>query len=80
MTLTGAQVREARALLGWSQDELAGRVGVSATTIAYFENDRRRPLVGRVSAMRQTLETAGVEFIAENGGGAGVRLMRKDAL
>jgi transcriptional regulator with XRE-family HTH domain len=34
MTITGAQVKAARQLLGWSQSRLAGEVGVSASNIA----------------------------------------------
>ena len=34
---------------------------------------------GRVAAMRQAMEIGGVEFIPENGGGAGVRLRKGEA-
>ena len=33
MTLTSEQVKVARQLLGWSQSDLAGHVGVSTTTV-----------------------------------------------
>jgi hypothetical protein len=41
----------------------------------------KRPaaVIGNLAAIRATLEAAGVVFIAENGGGAGVRL-RKGAI
>lgn len=73
------QVKAARALLAWSQHDLAKHSGVSYPTIARLEKEDGQ-LGGRtttVSAIRSALETAGVEFIPENGGGAGVRL-RKD--
>jgi transcriptional regulator with XRE-family HTH domain len=70
MTLTGEQVREARDLLEWSQDELAGRVGVSATMISFFENNRRRPSVELVAEIRDAFYAAGIRFP----GGSGVRL------
>lgn len=72
------QVKAARALLAWSQHDLANASGVSYPTIARLEKDDG-PLGGRAStveAIRTALERAGVEFIAENGGGAGVRLSR----
>lgn len=72
------QVKAARALLAWSQHDLAAASGVSYPTIARLEKDDG-PLGGRAStveAIRTALERAGIEFIAENGGGAGVRLSR----
>jgi transcriptional regulator with XRE-family HTH domain len=63
----------ARAALGLGVRELAELAKVSPDTIARLE--RGEELRGRtVDAIRTALETAGVEFIAENGGGAGVRL------
>ena len=35
--------------------------------------------VGNVDTVQKTLEADGVEFIAENGGGAGVRLAKSDS-
>lgn len=73
------QVKAARALLAWSQHDLASASGVSYPTIARLEKEDG-PLGGRaatVAAIRAALETAGVEFIAENGGGAGVRMKKR---
>jgi transcriptional regulator with XRE-family HTH domain len=54
---------------------LAGLASVSTNTITRFE--RGEPLKERtIAAIRAALEAAGVEFIAENGGGAGVRLRK----
>jgi hypothetical protein len=39
-----------------------------------FERDRRRVSLGAIAALKAAFETAGVVFIDENGGGAGVRL------
>ena len=50
-SLTADQITAARNLLGWSQDELAGRAGVSRGTISQFETGARRPSDG-----------AGIEF------------------
>ena len=78
--MTSEQVRGARAMLRMEQSDLAARAGVSLETIKRVE---RKPgkisaLVGTVDAIRGALEGAGVEFIAENGGGAGVRLKKPE--
>jgi transcriptional regulator with XRE-family HTH domain len=65
----------ARAALQLGVRDLAEAAQVSPTTITRLE--RGESLYARtVDAIRATLEAAGVEFIAENGGGAGVRLRK----
>ena len=75
------QIKAARSLLGWSQDDLADRSGVSKPTIGRLEaTDSDEPIGGRPetgAALVAALEKAGVEFIPENGGGAGVRLAKR---
>ena len=66
------QIKAARALLAWSQEELAAAADVSIPTIKRLEA-QDGPLGGRSSA----LEAAGVEFIDENGGGPGARLRKR---
>ncbi len=69
------QCKMARAALDLGVRELAEKAGVSPDTIARFE--RGDPLKERtIFAIRAALESAGVDFIAENGGGAGVRLRK----
>jgi predicted transcriptional regulator len=72
------QIKAARALLDWSQEQLAASAEVSIPTIKRLEaNDG--PLGGRgltVEKILTSLEAAGVEFIDENGGGPGVRLRK----
>ena len=79
--MTGAQVREARRLLGWSADRLVRFCGIPTAVVRTFENTgkMRKPAMGwpledREAVIRVVLEEAGIEFIAENGGGPGVRL------
>ncbi len=73
------QIRAARALLGWSQAQLAEAAGVSIPTVKRAEGNAAIAASAQsLTAIRSALEAAGVEFIAENGGGPGVRL-RKDA-
>lgn len=72
------QVKAARALLRWSQTDLAEASGVSLPTIKRLEASTGE-MGGRLitlDAIRSALEAAGVQFIAENGGGAGVRLIK----
>ncbi|MGH6794291.1 MAG: helix-turn-helix domain-containing protein [Methylocella sp.] len=65
----------ARAALQIGVRDLARLAKVSASTIARFEADEK--LTERtVDAIRAALEKAGVEFIDENGAGAGVRLSK----
>lgn len=71
-----SQIRAARALLGASQEELAKVVGTSTKTIRRAEAGEGKVAKETLAAIRAALEAAGVEFIAENGGGPGVRLMR----
>ena len=73
-----AQMRMARAALGWGVRELAEKAGVTANTVTRIENgsDAKR---STLDAIRSSFETAGIEFIPENGGGAGIRFReRKD--
>ncbi|MEO5755745.1 MAG: XRE family transcriptional regulator [Mesorhizobium sp.] len=72
--ITGAQCRAARALVEWTREKLAGNSGVDALTIEEFE--RRISLPGQDvrDTLQTALENAGAVFIAENGGGIGVRL------
>lgn len=52
----------------------AARVGVATVRRAEAETGVVSITVANAAAIRAALEAAGVEFIAENGGGAGVRL------
>jgi transcriptional regulator with XRE-family HTH domain len=74
--LTPAQSRAARALINWSQPELAAASGASVSTIRDFETGKRQPIGNNLSAIRSALEGAGVVFVDENGDGPGVRLRK----
>jgi transcriptional regulator with XRE-family HTH domain len=72
------QSRAARGLLKWTQSQLAKESGVALSTVADFEGDKRHPREDNLSAMRRSLEKAGVEFItAKSGKGFGVRLQEE---
>jgi transcriptional regulator with XRE-family HTH domain len=78
--LTSELIRAARALLRWEQKTLAEASAVSLPTIKRLEG--KPGLLGAhqptENALRSALEAAGVEFIPENGGGAGVRLRKAE--
>ncbi len=74
---TPAISRAARGLLDWSQTDLAEKAGVSLSTVRDFETGKRTPIANNISAMQKAMEGAGVQFISENGGGAGVRLRKR---
>jgi hypothetical protein len=78
MGISSAQLRAARALLRWSAVDLAKASRVGVATIRRVEViDGDIPVTSaNEAALRKALETAGVEFIEENGGGPGVRLRK----
>ncbi len=76
--MTAAQLRAARALLRMPADKLAEAAGVSLVTIRRAEalDGPVTMMRANLDAIRRALEAGGVEFIPENGGGAGVRLRK----
>lgn len=71
----GNQIKAARALLGWSQDQLAQAASLSVPTVKRAEGQAAiSASADAVAAIRAALESAGVQFLDENGGGPGVRL------
>ncbi|RUV75895.1 MAG: XRE family transcriptional regulator [Mesorhizobium sp.] len=78
MTITAGQLRAARGLIGWAQQDLAEKAEVGRATIADFEAGKRAPYATTLTRLQETLIAAGIEFIPENGGGAGVRLAKRN--
>lgn len=74
--LNPAQCRMARAALQIGVRQLAELASLSAMTVTRFENGHSAGNTETLTALRRALEAAGVEFIPENGGGAGVRLRK----
>jgi transcriptional regulator with XRE-family HTH domain len=64
--ITPSQVKAARALLGWSQRELAQRAGVAQSTIADYERGFQ-PIQNNLQAMLKSLQKEGIGF-SEDGG------------
>ena len=74
---TVEQLRAARALLGWSQTELASQAGLSLPTVKRVEGGYG-PAVSEDARLKlqQAIEAAGLEFLPENGAGLGVRFRK----
>jgi len=72
------QCRMARAALGWGVLDLSKEARISTQTIVRFERGEALKQ-STVDLIRSTFESAGIEFIPENGGGPGVRLSRNQS-
>jgi hypothetical protein len=77
--LTSGQLRAARAFLRWTAEDLAHHSALGVTTIrrAELKEAETSLTAANDQAVRRALESAGVEFIDENGGGPGVRLRKR---
>lgn len=62
LSLLAAQVRAARALLEWSQGYLAEGCGVSRSTIADLESNKREPHAASLYVILSELAAAGINF------------------
>jgi DNA-binding XRE family transcriptional regulator len=78
MMISAGQIKAARAILGWSQDEMAGKAGLSPTTICNLERarnlDKCQITLRSVIEVRRTFARHGLEFID----GEGVRRRTED--
>jgi hypothetical protein len=77
--LSSFQIRAARALIKWTAADLARHSSVSLRTIrrAELAELHTKMTASNDLAVRNALESAGVEFIDENGGGPGLRLRKR---
>src|SRR5262249_417161 len=77
--ISGAQIRAARALLQWTAADLARESALGVNTIrrAEIADEATALTAANERAIHRALEAAGVVFIDENGGGAGVRFRER---
>ncbi len=73
--MNAVQCKMARVALGLGVRDLANLANVAQATISRLERGEDLKET-TVAAIQAALEASGVEFIAENGGGAGVRLRK----
>jgi predicted transcriptional regulator len=72
--ITARQIRAGRALLGWSQQDLADRAVLSRNAVAKMERGEVDPRTSTLESVRRVLEEGGVVFVAASGSlGEGVR-------
>jgi len=76
--ISGSQIRAARALLGWSQRDLADKSLLSETAILKLETERADSRTSTLMKARGALESAGIEFIFRSDGAIGV-VQKKNA-
>ena len=74
--ITAEQCRAARGLIGWTAKQLAETAKVGVMTVSRFEAGQGETYPATRTVIQNALEQAGVEFIPENGGGAGVRMKK----
>ena len=75
LMITPRQVRAARALLGWSQQQLADAAIVSLNAVARLERGEADSRSSTLTAVEKALTQAGIEFLSGGGRGEGVRLV-----
>jgi transcriptional regulator with XRE-family HTH domain len=77
MPFTPSICRGARALLGWTIEELAGASGVGISTITSLEAGQRVPIRSNQAALQRTFVEAGVIFVeADLHDGRGLKLTK----
>lgn len=76
--ISPAQIRAARALLGWKQTDLARESGVSEISIKNIERGATDPRASTLRAIQSSFEQAGIVFLgggqASLSGGIGLRV------
>ena len=78
--ITRVQIRAARALVGWSQMDLAQASGISQVAIKNLERGATDPRASTLTSIQDALDQAGVMFLEPGDtrdGGLGVRLKKQ---
>ncbi len=76
--VTRREVRAARAMLGWTRQQLADRALLSLNAIIRLEQGVVDTRTSTIMAVRRTLEAAGIEFLSLSESNEGVRLRQSD--
>jgi predicted transcriptional regulator len=74
--VTPREVRAARALLGWTRQQLADRAVVSLNSVIRFEQGAVDPRASTVNAIRRAIENAGITFLSAWGDEEGVKIRK----
>jgi len=73
-SISAAQCRGARAMLGWSREELADASSVHLRTIVDFEREARSPRAATFEALEAAFNRAGISFFTESGNVEGIQI------
>ncbi len=65
--ITVEQIKAARALLNWNQEELAHASGISLPAVRNIERRSNKPRVETMEALENAIHHAGIDFIDEVG-------------
>ena len=63
-------------MLSWTRRELAEKASVAERTIIDFERGARRPHKRTLTALRNAVESSGIEILPDDGNGPGLRMRR----
>jgi len=74
--ITARQIRAARALLNWSQQQLADKAIISLNAVRRLEGGEVDSRLSTITAVQKALAKAGVEFLSAGDKGEGVRLAK----
>lgn len=74
--LTRDQIRMARTAMHWTIKDLAREAGITPQTVTRFENGGNATL-DTLTRIKEAFERAGITWVPENGGPAGVRPPRR---
>jgi len=72
--LNGKQIRAARAMLGWSREQLLKVSGISMSALLRMENDEVDSRSSTQHKVSMALAQAGIEFIRREDGAFGLLL------
>ena len=72
--IDGRQVRAARAMLGWSREELLDASGISMSALLRMEGNTTDSRTSTLNKVVKALSLAGIEFVTRDDGAIGVML------
>ena len=70
--IDGRQVRAARAILGWSREELLDASGISMSALLRMEGNMADSRSSTLNKVVKALSLAGIEFVTRDDGAIGV--------
>ena len=67
MSISPRQIKAARALLDWSQDDLSEKCGISSQSIRSIEKEQTQPKQATLETIAHILDKAGVQVLPNDG-------------